>query len=71
VCWSEVAFVVASAVGSRDDVVDDSRIARIVEGLAAEMTERVGGDQPLAELAVLAVAWDGRNLVLGAARLAG
>jgi hypothetical protein len=63
----EVALVVASAVGSGDDVVEDGRIARIVEGLAAEMTERVGGDQSFAEHSVLAVAWDWWDLVVGAA----
>ena len=63
----KVGLVVASAMGSRDDVVKDSRIGRIVEGLAAEVAVGVGGDQPVAELSVLAVALDWWHLVVGAA----
>ena len=61
----------AATVGSRGDVVEDGRIARVVEGLAAQMAERVGGDQSFAELSVLAVAWDWWDSVVGAAGLAG
>lgn len=63
----EVALVVAAAVGSRSDVVEDGRVGRIVEGLAADVAVGVCSVQPLAELSVLAVPRDGRHLVLGAA----
>jgi hypothetical protein len=63
----EVGLVVAAAVSSRSDVVEDNRIARIVEGLAAEVAIGVGGDQPVAELSVSPVAWDWWDLVVGAA----
>jgi hypothetical protein len=64
---AEVGLVVAAAVGSRGDVVEDGRIGWVVEGLAAQMTERVGGDQSFAQLSKLAVAWDWWDLVVGAA----
>jgi hypothetical protein len=57
-------------VGSRGDVVEDGRIGGIVEGLAADVAIRIGCDQPLAELSVLAVAGDGRHLVIRASGLA-
>jgi hypothetical protein len=70
-CGLEVGGVVGAAVGAWGDVVDDGRVVGIGERLAAQVTVRVFGDQPLTQLAVSAVPWDRRLRVCGAAVAAG
>jgi hypothetical protein len=54
----QVALVVRAAESARLDVVEHSWIARIGEGLTAQVAVGTLGDQPLAELPVLAVPRD-------------
>ena len=65
-CRREVALVTRSAVGARVDVVEDGRVVWVVEGFAADVAVGMLGDQPCAELPVIASPGDARLCVLGA-----
>lgn len=63
----EVGWGVGAAEGARRDVVEDGRVAGVVEAFAADAAGWGGGEDLVAGFAVVAVAGDARLAMVGAA----